>query len=101
MRPVIFSDTFPPEINGVATSAGNLYKTFKDHGESIMVCTTNPYGPELNLEGDVLRIPGFKMRIYDYRIAGLYSPGGMKIIRKFRPDVVHIQTDAGIGQFGF
>lgn len=101
MRPVIFSDTFPPEINGVATSAGNLYKTFKDHNESIMVCTTNPYGHELNLEGDVLRIPGFKMRIYDYRIAGLYSPGGMKIIRQFRPDVVHIQTDAGIGQFGF
>lgn len=101
MRPIIFSDTFPPEINGVATSAGTLYQAFKQHNESIMVCTTNFYSNEMNLDGDILRLPGFKMKIYDYRLAGLYSPKAMKILASFRPDVVHIQTDAGIGQFGF
>lgn len=101
MRPIIFSDTFPPEINGVSTSAGTLYKAFKQHGDQIMVCTTNFYASEMNLDGDILRLPGFKMKIYDYRLAGLYSRKGMKILSSFKPDVVHIQTDAGIGQFGF
>lgn len=101
MRPIIFSDTFPPEINGVATSAGTLYQAFKKHGDPIMVCTTNFYGNEMNLDGDILRLPGFRMKMYDYRIAGLYSSKGMKILSRFKPDVVHIQTDAGIGQFGF
>ncbi len=101
MRPIIFSDTFPPEINGVATSSGTLYDAFKKNGEQIMVCTTNPYGSEMSLDGDILRLPGFKMKMYDYRIAGLYSPKAKKIIKDFKPDVVHIQTDAGIGQFGF
>lgn len=101
MRPIIFSDTFPPEINGVSTSAGTLYKAFKQHGDPIMVCTTNFYASEMNLDGDILRLPGFKMKIYDYRLAGLYSRKGMKILSSFKPDVVHIQTDAGIGQFGF
>ena len=101
MRPIIFSDTFPPEINGVATSSGTLYDAFKKNGEEIMVCTTNPYGNEMCLDGDFLRLPGFKMKMYDYRIAGLFSPNAKKIIMKFKPDVIHIQTDAGIGQFGF
>ena len=101
MRPIIFSDTFPPEINGVSTSAGTLYQAFKNHGESIMVCTTNFYGNEMNLDGDILRLPGVRMKIYDYRLAGLYSPKGKKLIAEFKPDVVHIQTDAGVGQFGF
>ncbi len=101
MRPIIFSDTFPPEINGVSTSAGTLYQAFKNHNENIMVCTTNFYANEMNLDGDVLRLPGVHMRIYDYRLAWLYSPKGMKILSSFKPDVVHIQTDGGIGQFGF
>ena len=101
MRPIIFSDTFPPEINGVSTSAGTLYQAFKNHGESIMVCTTNFYGNEMHLDGDILRLPGVRMKIYDYRLAGLYSPKGKKLIAEFKPDVVHIQTDAGVGQFGF
>ena len=101
MRPIIFSDTFPPEINGVSTSAGTLYQSFKNHGENIMVCTTNFYGNEMNLDGDILRLPGVHMKIYDYRLAGLYSPKGKKLIEEFKPDVVHIQTDGGVGQFGF
>ncbi len=101
MRPIIFSDTFPPEINGVSTSAGTLYQAFKMHNESIMVCTTNFYANEMNLDGDILRLPGIHMRIYDYRLAWLYSPKGMKILSEFKPDVVHIQTDGGVGQFGF
>jgi 1,2-diacylglycerol 3-alpha-glucosyltransferase len=102
MKAAIFSDTYPPEINGVATSARNLYRTFVNHGDKMLVVTTNHYNNEITQEGDILRIPGIEMkRLYGYRLAGFYNSGAMKIIRDFAPDVIHIQTDGGVGQFGF
>lgn len=102
MRIAIFSDTYPPEINGVATSCRNLYRTLKKHGEEVLVITTNPYGRELAKDGDIVRVSGIKLDfLYGYRASWLYSSGAMRILREFKPDVIHIQTDAGIGQFGF
>ena len=102
MRVAIFSDTYPPEINGVATSTRNLYRAFVSHGHKVKVFTTNPYGNDLLEEGDIVRIQGIELKfLYDYRMAGFYNSKAMKILREFKPDVIHIQTDAGIGQFGF
>lgn len=103
MRVAIFTDTYPPEINGVATSVRNLYRTLKEHGHEVLVVTTNFYGNELFEDGDILRMPGMELKLYgyDYRLASFYSKGGEAIIKDFRPDVVHIQHDGGIGQFGF
>ncbi|MFA6620332.1 MAG: glycosyltransferase [Bacilli bacterium] len=102
MRVAIFSDTYPPEINGVATSARNLYRIFKAHGDSVLVVATNPYNNELSLDGDVLRLPGIDMKhLYDYRWASVYNADAMILIKDFAPEVIHIQTDGGVGQFGF
>jgi 1,2-diacylglycerol 3-alpha-glucosyltransferase len=102
MRIAIFSDTYPPEINGVATSARNLYRTFKAHGDSVLVVATNPYNNELAYQNDVLRLPGIDMKhLYDYRWASVYNADAMKLIKEFNPEVIHIQTDGGVGQFGF
>jgi 1,2-diacylglycerol 3-alpha-glucosyltransferase len=102
MKVAIFSDTFPPEINGVATSSRNLYRTFKAHGDSVLVVATNPYNNELSLDGDILRLPGIDMKhLYDYRWASVYNADAMKLIKEFAPEVIHIQTDGGVGQFGF
>jgi 1,2-diacylglycerol 3-alpha-glucosyltransferase len=102
MRIVIFSDTYPPEINGVATSSGNLFMTLKAHGQEVIALTTNPFDNEFSFEKGVMRIPGiYAKKLYGYRIAGLWNGQAMKILRDFHPDVIHIQTDGGIGQFGF
>lgn len=103
MRVAIFSDTYPPEINGVATSVRNLYRTLKEHGHEVLVVTTNFYGNELFEDGDILRMPGMPLKLYgyDYRLASFYSKGGEAVIKAFRPDVIHVQHDGGIGQFGF
>jgi 1,2-diacylglycerol 3-alpha-glucosyltransferase len=102
MNVAIFTDTYPPEINGVATSARNLYRTIAAHGDKALVVTTNPYNAELTQEGDIVRIQGLKMKhLYGYRLTGIYDSGAMKILTEFKPDVVHIQTDGGVGQFGF
>lgn len=101
MNVALFSDTYPPEINGVATSTFNLRKTLLAHGEKVIVVTTNPFSNKVTYEDGVLRIPGLDVKkLYNYRMSSFYSPEGMKIIERFKPDIVHCQTDAGIGIFG-
>ena len=41
MKIVIFSDTFTPDINGVATSVNSLYSVLKENGEEVLVVTSN------------------------------------------------------------
>lgn len=102
MKVAIFSDTYPPEINGVATSTRNLYRAFKEHGNEVKVFTTNHYSSSFAIDGDIVRIQGIELKkLYDYRMAGFFSQEAMKVLEEFKPDVIHIQTDAGIGQFGF
>lgn len=101
MKVALFSDTFPPEINGVATSTANLQKTLKSHGHQCVVVTTNPFSHEVTFENDVIRIPGIEVKqLYSYRAANVYNAEAMKLLAEFRPDVVHCQTDFGIGVFG-
>lgn len=102
MRIAIFTDTYLPQINGVATSASNLFKTLKAHGEDVVVVTTNPFDNEFSFENGVMRIPGLEIKwLYGYIVAGLWNSEAMKQLEKFKPDVIHVQTEAGVGQFGF
>ncbi|MDY6430539.1 MAG: glycosyltransferase [Bacilli bacterium] len=101
MNIAIFTDTYYPEINGVATSSVNLAKILRKHGHKVLVVTTNPFSKELTFEEDTIRIPGFELKaLYGYRATNIYSSKAMKIIKEFRPEVVHCQTDVGVGIFG-
>lgn len=101
MNIALFSDTYPPEINGVATSTRNLYRCMKEHGHNVVVVTTNPFSSEITYIDDIIRIPGPEMKnMYGYRSAPWFSPKVMNILRVFKPDICHIQSDAGVGQFG-
>jgi len=100
MRVIIFSDTYPPEINGVATSCFNLCQTLKAHGHEVLVVCTNIYAGELSQEKEVVRIPGIHLKhIYDYRLAYFYNRGAAKIVEDFKPDIIHNQADWGVGWF--
>lgn len=100
MRVALFTDTFPPEINGVAISTKSLRDVFIKNGHKVLVVTTNPFSNKVTFEDNIIRIPGIELKkIYGYRFAGLYSKEAMKIIRQFRPEIIHIQTDFSIGIF--
>ncbi|MDD4006022.1 MAG: glycosyltransferase family 4 protein [Erysipelotrichia bacterium] len=101
MNIALFSDTYPPEINGVATSTRSLFNTLVAHGHQVLVITTNATSKEVTYIDGILRIPGAELKkLYGYRMSWIFNSKAMKIIRAFQPDVVHIQTDAGIGIFG-
>ena len=40
MNIAVFTDTYPPFINGVSTSTFNLVKTLKEHGHNVLLITT-------------------------------------------------------------
>lgn len=101
MNIALFSDTYPPEINGVATSTRSLFQTLVANGHQALVITTNPSSKEVTYIDGILRIPGAELKkLYGYRMSWIFNSKAMQIIRAFQPDVVHIQTDAGIGIFG-
>ena len=102
MNIAIFSDTFPPEINGVATSVSMLYRVLKEHGHNVFVITTNPYTKHLMKEGDIFRVPGIKLKkFYGYIFARAYSRKVVKFLKEQKIDLVHINHDFSIGQFGW
>lgn len=97
----LFTDTYTPEINGVATSTEMLKKTFEAHGHKVYVVTTNPYSNKMEYSDNILRIPGILLKkLYNYRLAGLFHPKATKIIKSWKLDVIHTQTEGGVGIYG-
>lgn len=101
MNIALFSDTYPPEINGVATSTFSLAKILNERGHTCIVVTTNPFSNKVEFKDLVLRIPGLELKkLYGYRLAHIFHPKALRIIKSFKLDVIHIQTELSIGLFG-
>ena len=101
MKIALFTDTYPPEINGVSVSVGVHQKVLLDQGHQVLVITTNPFGKQILIDAGVIRIPGVELKkLYNYRLSSFFSAKAYQYIRKWQPDVIHIHTDVGIGIFG-
>ncbi len=102
MKIGIFTDTYLPDINGVATSSHILRHALEKHGHEVLIVTSElPDDSDYKDEENVLRLPGIEMKkIYGYRISNIFSFKGMKEITNQGLDVIHIQTEFGIGIFG-
>ena len=69
MNIIIFTDTYPPEINGVATSTNNLYNILRANGHNAYVVCTNPFSKNLQFCDNILRIPGIELKkLYSYTV---------------------------------
>ena len=101
MRIGIFTDTYTPFINGVTTSVLMLKKSLEKKGHTVYIVTVNAENMKYQMEenGKVVRIPGIPIGIYDYRLTGIYPIKAIRMIRKWNLDVIHSQTEFGIGTF--
>jgi 1,2-diacylglycerol 3-alpha-glucosyltransferase len=101
MNIALFSDTYPPHINGVAVSTQNLFKILRKNGHNAYVVTTNAFSDHLEYQDGIIRIPGIELKkLYGYRMSGFYNSRALRIIQSWKLDLVHLQTEAGIGIFG-
>ena len=96
----IFTDTYYPHVNGVATSIRMLEKQLQNRGHKVFIFTTsNPMMKESNPH--VFRLPSMPfVFLPTYRVAFFYSPKLLLQMRKFNLDVIHTQTEFSIGIFG-
>ena len=99
MRIGIFTDTYPPYINGVSTSIAMLEKALKKKGHKVYIVTVNPEERSYSFTDHVIKIPGIPIGIYDYRLSNIYPLKAVKKIKEWNLDIIHSHTEFGIGTF--
>lgn len=96
----LFTETYYPEINGVANSVYILKKELEEMGHTVYVfTTTTPGAPEY--EYNVFRVPSLPCIFITERRVGLfYQPKLASIIKKLNLDLIHTHTEFSLGIFG-
>ena len=102
MRIGLFTDTYPPYINGVSTSVHMLKIALENLGHEVFVVTVNQKASSYDFEedGHIIKVPGIKTGIYDYRLTSMYPLKIAKKIKKMNLDIIHVHTEFSIGSFG-
>ena len=104
MKIAIFSDTYTPDLNGVATSTRILRDELIRQGHDVVVVTSElPSDTDYydDPSDNILRVPGLEIQaLYGYRACNIYSFKGMRELKRMNIEVIHVQTEFGIGIFG-
>ena len=104
MKIAIFSDSYHPSIDGVVTQINNMAREFTEMGhEVLVVAPAHSSKFEEHKKGKLkeLLLPSISLPTYkDYRISMAHSPRVLKELRKFKPDIIHIQTPFSVGWQG-
>ncbi len=98
----IFSDTYFPQLNGVATSIRTLATVLENRGHNVYIFT--PSDPRCH-EGydtlNVIRVPSVPVHfVRDYRAGYVFSPFLAKKIAELELDIIHTQTEFCLGVLG-
>ena len=102
MRIGIFTDTYLPYVSGLVTSELMLKESLEKMGHEVYIVTANleEMKYEYDKENKIIYIPGVPTKIYDTRLTAFYSLPAINQIRKWKLDIIHTQTEFGIGTFG-
>ncbi|MBR3993440.1 MAG: glycosyltransferase family 4 protein [Anaerotignum sp.] len=102
MKIGIFSDTYFPQLNGVATSIRTLATALEARGHNVYILT--PSDPRCYEGYDTLhvhRLPSIPVRfVRDYRAGYVFSPFLAKKIIDLDLDIIHTQTEFCLGALG-
>ncbi|MGR3742060.1 glycosyltransferase family 4 protein [Companilactobacillus sp. DQM5] len=98
----IFTDTYFPQVSGVATSILTLKNDLERKGHSVYIfTTTDPHVSKDMIEPNVFRLPSVPFISFtDRRIAisGLFH--AVEIAKELELDIVHTQTEFSVGMIG-
>ncbi len=99
MRIGLFTDTYPPFINGVSTSVEMLKNALEKKNHEVYLVTVNDSSIKYDYdeENHILKIPSIPIGLYDYRLSRIYSLKMINLIKSWNLDVIHSHTELGIG----
>lgn len=102
MKIGIFSDTYFPQLNGVATSIRTLATALESRGHQVYIFT--PSDPRCYEGYDTLqvyRLPSVPVHfVRDYRAGYVFSPFLARKIVELDLDIIHTQTEFCLGALG-
>lgn len=101
MKVGIFTETYEPYISGVTTSIKMLKESLENLGNQVYIVTVNLMSHKFYYDekNKIIYIPGIKTGIYDARLSNIYSRKAFKIIKSWNLDIIHSQTEFGVGFF--
>lgn len=101
MKIGLFTDTYRPDINGVANSTAILFDELKKHGHEVYVIAPRKgVVNEWNEDHDILRLGGIELKqLYGYILTSPVHLTALNEIRKLDLDIIHAQTEFGVGIF--
>ncbi len=96
MRCAIVTDTYPPEINGVALTVRDLESGLRSRGHEVHV--VRPRRPEEAPGADTLQVASLPLPRYPGLRFGLPTPRALaRTWASFRPDALYIATEGPLG----
>ena len=101
MRIAYFTDTFIPQVNGVATSLANLSYELgrRDHQVVIFTPKCNINRPGFHAKNvEVVELPSIPTMLYtEFHLSLFAFPSIVTKLSKFKPDIIHSHTPLTIG----
>lgn len=93
----IVTETYPPEINGVAMTLGRLADVLRDHGHRVsVICPRRSERP--GGDPDLCEVPGLPLPGYRDLRFGLPAAGVIgRLWRRQAPDVLYVATQGPLG----
>ena len=101
MRIGLFTDTYFPQVSGVATSIRTLKTELEKQGHDVFIFTTTDKDVNRSEDWQIIRIPSvpffaFKDRRFAYR--GFSK--ALEIAKQYQLDIIHTQTEFSLGMLG-
>lgn len=102
MRVGLFTDTYFPQISGVATSIKTLKTELEKLGHEVFIFTAMEKNIRVDEDPTIIRLPSLPFVAFSERrivYSGLSS--AYKIAKEHRLDIIHTQTEFSVGMFGW
>ncbi|HYW49441.1 MAG TPA: glycosyltransferase family 1 protein [Gemmatimonadaceae bacterium] len=100
VRLALFSDTYPPQMNGVSRTLERLVAAARERGAEVRIFTTSD--PELqHHDADEIRWDSVPFWAYpQVRLAAPRVFAAKSALAAWRPSLVHVATEFGVGLAG-
>jgi phosphatidylinositol alpha 1,6-mannosyltransferase len=99
MRVALVTESFLPQVNGVTNTVCRVLEHLAARGHEALVVAPGP-GPEQYAGFPVVAVPGVGLPGYREFKLGLPTRRVEKILRGFRPDLVHLASPIALGAAG-
>lgn len=99
MRVVLCTDTYPPQVNGVARTLARLVAYLQREGHAVLVLA--PQDERARPEDGVVRLPALPLPLYpELKLALPLFPALPRRLAAFQPDIFHLATEFSVGLAG-